>query len=107
MSEKDQYRVDLSELDGVVKRLKRLDKQMDGPAEKAKYGVTIPKGALGSNFIESTDLSSAHDEMEAYMDKTVTRLQKFISDFGLKADQTHGAYSDAEHDNAPKGQVEM
>lgn len=106
MSEKDQYRVDLSELDGIVKRLRHLDKQMDGPSEKAKYGVAIPKSALGTGFLESTDLSNAHDEMETYMDQTMTKLQKFISDFGTKANQAHGAYSDAEHDNAPK-QVEM
>lgn len=106
MSEKDQYRVDLSELDGIVKRLRRLDKQMDGPAEKAKYGVTLPKGALGTGFMESSDLAEAHDKMETYMDQTMTKLQKFIADFGKKANQAHGAYSDAEHDNAPK-QVEM
>ncbi|MGP4002268.1 hypothetical protein [Streptomyces sp. 8N706] len=98
MAEQKQYRVDLSELDGVVKRLRALDKDMDEPCSKVGYGTSISKTALGVNFGEAEDLTSAHDEMQTYMDQTLKKLQEFIRDFGLKAHTVHGAYDDAEHD---------
>ncbi|MFG2192544.1 hypothetical protein [Streptomyces sp. NPDC048639] len=98
MAEREQYRVDLSELDGVVSRLKSLDKDMDEPCSKVGYGTSISKTALGVNFGEAEELASAHDEMQTYMTETLKKLQQFIQDFGKKTQSVHGAYDDAEHD---------
>ncbi|MEV5598974.1 hypothetical protein [Streptomyces sp. NPDC052496] len=93
----EQYKVDLHELDNVVRQLKRLQADMDEPSQKVKYSTTIPKSAFGSNFIEASDLSSAHDDMQDYMAQTVKALQDLIRDFGDKTERSRGAYEDQEH----------
>ncbi|MER7026672.1 MULTISPECIES: hypothetical protein [Streptomyces] len=96
MSEK--FQVDLDELDGVVRRLKHLQADMDEPNEKIKYSTVIPKSAFGVDFDEAHDLSSAHDEMHNYMTQVITALQDLIRDFSGKAERSHGAYDDREQE---------
>ncbi|WP_234317566.1 hypothetical protein [Streptomyces rimosus] len=94
----EQYKVDLHELDNVVRQLKRLQGDMDEPSQKVKYSTTIPKTAFGKDFLEATDLSSAHDDMQEYMSQVVKALQDLIRDFGDKTERSRGAYEDQEHD---------
>ncbi|MFH8406765.1 hypothetical protein ACH4FX_18505 [Streptomyces sp. NPDC018019] len=94
----EQYKVDLHELDNVVRQLKRLQADMDEPSQKVKYSTTIPKSAFGSNFLEASELSTAHDDMQGYMAQTVKALQDLIRDFGDKTERSRGAYEDQEHD---------
>ncbi|MEF3112709.1 hypothetical protein [Streptomyces chrestomyceticus] len=94
----EQYRVDLHELDSVVRKLKGLQGDMDDPGQKVKYGTKVPKSAFGSNFNEAADIAAAHDEMQNYMSQVVDALQDLIKDFGEKAERSRGAYEDREQD---------
>ncbi len=67
----EQYRVDLHELDSVVRKLKSLQGDMDEPSQKVKYSTSIPKSAFGSNFNEAAKIATAHDEMQNYMSQVV------------------------------------
>ncbi|UGY93908.1 hypothetical protein [Streptomyces gobiensis] len=99
---KEQYRVDLSELDKVVQRIKRLDGAMDKPVGKVGYGTSLSKSALGKDFLEAPDLVNAHDEMQTYMDEVLKKMQALIRDFGQKTERARGSYDDAEHENSAK-----
>lgn len=93
----EQFKVDLDELDSVVRQLKRLQGDMDKPTQYVKYSTAIPKSAFGANFLESTDLGRAHDDMQEYMSQVVHALQDLIRKFGDKAEASRGAYEDQEH----------
>ncbi|MFG2227839.1 hypothetical protein [Streptomyces sp. NPDC048644] len=93
----EQFRVDLDELDAVVRQLKRLQGDMDEPSQKVKYSTSIPKSAFGENFIECGNLADAHDGMQAYMTQVINALQDLITKFGEKAEASRGAYEDQEH----------
>lgn len=92
-----QFKVDLEELDSVVRQLKRLQADMDEPSQKMKYSTTIPKSAFGDNFIECGDLAGAHDKMQNYMTQVITALQDLVTKFGDKTEASRGAYEDQEH----------
>ncbi|MEU7223169.1 hypothetical protein [Streptomyces chrestomyceticus] len=94
----EQYRVDLHELDSVVRKLKGLQGDMDEPSQKVKYSTSIPKSAFGANFNEATKVAAAHDKMQDYMSQVVDALQDLIKDFGEKAERSRGAYEDREQD---------
>lgn len=94
----EQYRVDLHELDSVVRKLKGLQGDMDEPNQKVKYSTSIPKSAFGSNFNEAAKIATAHDEMQNYMSQVVDALQSLIKDFGEKAERSRGAYEDREQE---------
>ncbi|KAA6214396.1 hypothetical protein CP973_35450 [Streptomyces albofaciens JCM 4342] len=94
----EQYRVDLHELDSVVRKLKGLQGDMDEPGQKVKYGTNIPKSAFGSNFNEASELGQAHDKMQHYMTQVVDALQDLIREFGEKAERSRGAYEDREQE---------
>ncbi|MFD7666154.1 hypothetical protein [Streptomyces sp. NPDC059788] len=94
----EQYRVDLHELDSVVRKLKSLQGDMDEPSQKVKYSTSIPKSAFGVNFGEAERLGVAHDKMQNYMSQVVDALQDLIKDFGEKAERSRGAYEDREQE---------
>ena len=92
-----QFKVDLEELDSVVRQLKRLQADMDEPSQKMKYSTTIPKSAFGVNFIECGKLANSHDKMQHYMTQVIDALQELITKFGEKTEASRGAYEDQEH----------
>lgn len=92
----EQFKVDLDELDNVVRQLKRLQGDMDDPSQKIKYSTAIPKSAFGANFHEADKISGAHDKMQSYMSEVITALQDLIKDFGEKTERSRGAYEDQE-----------
>ncbi|MFH8347961.1 hypothetical protein [Streptomyces sp. NPDC018045] len=94
----EQYRVDLHELDSVVRKLKGLQGDMDEPSQKVKYSTNVPKSAFGSNFNEAEKIAAAHDDMQHYMAQVVDALQDLIKDFGEKAERSRGAYEDREQE---------
>lgn len=93
----ERFKVDLDELDGVVRQLRRLRADMDEPSQKVKYSTTIPRSAFGSDFLEAGDLAGAHDGMQEYMSEVVNALQDLIHKFGEKTEASRGAYEDQEH----------
>ncbi|MFJ6746875.1 hypothetical protein ACIQNI_01585 [Streptomyces sp. NPDC091266] len=92
----EQFKVDLDELDSVVRQLRRLQADMDKPSQKVKYSTAIPTSAFGVNFLESGKIAKAHDGMQEYMSEVVHALQELIRKFGEKAEASRGAYEDQE-----------
>ncbi|MGW1839373.1 hypothetical protein [Streptomyces sp. NPDC002067] len=96
----EKFKVDLDELDDVVRQLKRLRREMDEPSQKVKFSTHIPESAFGGDFIERGKLAGAHDRMQGYMTEVITALQEVIHDFGDKTEASRGSYEDQEHDTA-------
>jgi hypothetical protein len=100
---KEQYGVDLSALDEVVKELNGVLKDMGGPKGKAEHNTFIPDGALGKGFSEERELYDEHARTKAYIhDEILKDIEDLIDDFGKKTEKTRGAYEDAEHDSSVK-----
>lgn len=99
----EQYGVDLSALDQVVKELNQVLKDMGGPKSKAQHNTYIPEGALGKGFSEESELYQAHAETKAKIeDEVLKKIEDLIDDFGKKTEKTRGAYDDAETANSVK-----
>ncbi|MFI0213024.1 hypothetical protein [Streptomyces lydicus] len=94
----ERFKVDLDELDSVVRQLRHLRADMDEPSQKVKYSTTIPKSAFGVNFLEAGKLAEAHDDMQSYMSQVINALQDLIHKFGEKTEASRGAYEDQEHE---------
>ncbi|MGW1375323.1 hypothetical protein ACWD6P_13755 [Streptomyces sp. NPDC002446] len=93
----ERFKVDLDELDSVVRQLRRLRADMDEPSQKVKYSTAIPKSAFGVDFLEAGELAKAHDDMQSYMSQVINALQDLIHKFGEKTEASRGAYEDQEH----------
>ncbi|MFJ9415806.1 MULTISPECIES: hypothetical protein [unclassified Streptomyces] len=91
------FKVNIDELDGVVRQLRRLQGDMDQTSQKVKYSTNIPKSAFGINFLEAGEISGAHDQMQGYLSDVVSALQDLIHKFGEKTEASRGAYEDQEH----------
>ncbi|MER5947727.1 hypothetical protein ABT127_16865 [Streptomyces sp. NPDC001904] len=96
----DGYKVDLSALDQVIKKLNGVIGDLGKTSADTKHNTYLPKGALGTGFDEAQKLSSAHDEMKTYLEAVVDHLESVMDDFGTKTKKAHGAYQDAEADTA-------
>ncbi|MER7984108.1 hypothetical protein ABTY53_00665 [Streptomyces noursei] len=94
----EQFRVDLEELDVVVRQLRHLQRDMDDPTQTVTYNTAIPRSAFGTNFVEAGKLAGAHDGMQAYLSDVLGALQDLIRTFGEKTEASRGAYEDQEHD---------
>ncbi|MEV5121625.1 hypothetical protein AB0K49_02265 [Streptomyces decoyicus] len=92
------FKVDLDELDGVVRQLRHLQGDMDETGQKVKYGTNIPKSAFGVNFGEAEEVSGAHDRMQTYLKDVVKALQDLTHNFGQKTEASRGAYEDQDHE---------
>ncbi|MFE6692140.1 hypothetical protein ACFVFQ_37470 [Streptomyces sp. NPDC057743] len=93
----EQFRVDLEELDVVVRQLRHLQRDVEEPGQAVKYGTTLPTSAFGTGFDEAGKLAGAHDGMQAYMADVLGALQDLLHTFGEKTEASRGAYEDQEH----------
>ncbi len=91
-------RVDLSELEETVRKLGRVTTAMGESVTKSQYNTFLPKGALGRNFAEQTDLDEAHDEMKSHIEEIIRVINQVVDDFGTNTKKAHGKYQNAEHD---------
>ncbi|WP_420035849.1 hypothetical protein ACN2WE_29620 [Streptomyces sp. cg28] len=101
----DGYKVDLSALDNVIKKLNGIIGDLGKTGQDTKHKTVLPAGALGlgscdAPFQEADDLSTAHDDMKKYLESVVYHLEEVMDDFGAKTKRAHGAYQDAEADTA-------
>jgi hypothetical protein len=96
----DGYKVDLSALDQVIRKLNGVIGDLGKANADTKHNTYLPKGALGSGFDEAEELSRAHDEMKTHLEEVVDHLESVMDDFGTKTKKAHGAYQDAEADTA-------
>ncbi|BCK69052.1 hypothetical protein CP981_24195 [Streptomyces platensis] len=92
------FKVDLDELDGVVRQLRHLQHDMNETGQNVEYGTNIPKSAFGINFGEAEEVSHAHDRMQTYLKDVVKALQDLTHKFGEKTESSRGAYEDQDHE---------
>jgi hypothetical protein len=90
------YKVDLSALDEVIKKLNQLVDEMSGPKTKAKYETNIPAHWLGTNFAEAMDLHSAHDMTKSNIEGYIDQLQALIVKYSSNTKQVQRNYDDQE-----------
>lgn len=95
----DQYRVDLSEIEGTITKLNRVLKDMSTSSQSTKNKTYLPQGALGTGFGEAKALYDAHEVMKERLYEIVAYLEEVLDDFGQKTKKTHDSFSDAEAEN--------
>ncbi len=95
----EQYKVDLSEIEGTISRLNGVLRDMGASSASAKSKTYLPEGALGTGFAEATQLYGAHQQMKRALEQIVQHLENVLDDFGQKTKKTHDAYQDAEAEN--------
>ncbi|MBA4864409.1 hypothetical protein H1V43_24250 [Streptomyces sp. PSKA54] len=95
----EQYKVDLSEIEGTITKLNRVIKDMSTSRASCTNKTYLPAGALGTGFGEATALYSAHEQMKKVLEQIVEHLEDVLDDFGQKTKKTHDAFQDAEADN--------
>jgi hypothetical protein len=93
------YKVDLSALDEVIKKLNRVVDDMGGPHTTAKYETYLPPGWLGKDFGEEQEFRSAHDDMKTKIEGYIKSLQDLIVQFSSNTSQVRRNYDDQEHKN--------
>lgn len=92
-------RVDLSELEETVRKLRRVSSAMSNTKNDSEYRTDIAPSAIGGGrFKEAAELSQAHDEMKRHINEIIDYLNVVIDDFGTKTQNSHGAYQDAEYE---------
>jgi hypothetical protein len=95
----EQYKVDLSEIEGTITRLNRVLKDMGTSSSNCKNKTYLPQGALGTGFAEAKALYDAHEVMKERLYEIVAHLEQVLDDFGQKTKKTHDAFADAEAQN--------
>ncbi|MEU0944690.1 hypothetical protein ABZ379_18100 [Streptomyces canus] len=95
----EQYKVDLSEIEGTITKLNGVLKDMSTSKASCQNKTYLPKGALGTGFGEAETLYAAHDQMKTVLEGVVQYLEDLLDDFGQKTKKTHDAFSDAEAEN--------
>ncbi|SCK33097.1 hypothetical protein [Streptomyces sp. WMMB 322] len=93
------YKVDLSALDEVIKKLNRVVDDMGGPHTCAKYETYLPPGWLGKGFSEEQGFRGAHDGVKSDIEGYIKQLQNLIVKFSSNASQVRRNYDDQEHKN--------
>jgi hypothetical protein len=90
------YKVDLSALDEVVKKLNRVVDDMGGPHTTAKYETHLPPGWLGQGFHEEDGLRQAHSDAKGAIEDYIKQLQQLVVKFSSNASQVRRNYDDQE-----------
>lgn len=99
----EQYRVDLSALDNVIKRLNGVLRDLGSANSDAKYKTNLSANALGTSapgakFAEAEQLLQAHSQVKLVIEAIVANLNDTVNDFSTKTKKAHGAYQDQEAD---------
>ncbi|MBT2491158.1 hypothetical protein J7E96_22060 [Streptomyces sp. ISL-96] len=93
-------RVDLSALDEVVSKLRRLLDDMDKADGKAKYDTFVPASAFGHpSFLEGGGLFQAHEKMKTDLEMAIKGLRGLIDEFGTSTSKVRGKYAEQEYAN--------
>lgn len=94
------YKVDLSALDEVIKKLNRVVDDMGGPKTCARYETYLPAGFLGQGFSEETDLRGAHDSTKSNIEGYIDKLQNLIVKYSSNTAQVRKNYDEQEQKNS-------
>jgi hypothetical protein len=90
------YKVDLSALDEVIKKLNRVVDDMGGPHTCAKYETYLPPGWLGKGFAEEDEFRVSHGFTKGKIEGYIKRLQGLINEFSSNTSQVRRNYDDQE-----------
>ncbi|EST23155.1 hypothetical protein N566_25925 [Streptomycetaceae bacterium MP113-05] len=94
------YKVDLSALDEVIKKLNRVVDDMGGPHTCARYETHLPSGWLGTNFDEEKGLYTEHNTTKNKIEGYISSLQDLIAKFSSDTAQVRRNYDDQEQQNS-------
>lgn len=93
----DGYKVDLSALDEVIKKLNQVVDGMGGPKTNAKYETNIPSGWFGNHeFQEAEGLRAEHDNVKGKIEGYIDSLQSLIVQFSSNTAQVRRNYDEQE-----------
>lgn len=90
------YKVDLSALDEVIKKLNRVMDDMGGPHTTSQYETYLPPGWLGKDFDEEKGLRQAHEDTKSAIGAYIKSLQELINEFSSNTAQVRRNYDDQE-----------
>ncbi len=92
------YKVDLSALDEVIKKLNQCVDGMGGPQSCAKYETNIPPGWFGkpAEFLEADGLQQTHDAAKGAIGGYIDRVQQLIVKFSSDSAQVRRNYDEQE-----------
>ncbi|MFJ9854369.1 hypothetical protein [Streptomyces sp. NPDC101150] len=102
MGGKDEYGVDLDALEEVVRELHKVLNFMGDAKSTSEHSTYLPKGSLGSNFSEVSELYGAHNDVRANITSVMKRVDALVDAFGKKSAKVRDAYQDAEAENSVK-----
>ncbi|MGK4581064.1 hypothetical protein [Kitasatospora sp. HPMI-4] len=88
----DGFRVDIDELEAVVKRLRALQQNLGQTANKSKYNTVVARSDFGGDFAEAQALYTAHDQLQQFLARTTADLDSLINEFGNKTKTVNDAY---------------
>lgn len=94
----EEYRVDLSALQQVIKRLNSLVDTMDGIGATAEYKTELPEGYLGRGFTQEAGLRVAHGKMKQDIADMVAELKKMILEVSEGTRVIHVGYDGREQE---------
>ena len=94
----EQYKVDLSELDGTITKLNRVIGELGRTTSTAKHSTHLPAGALGTGIHEAAELEQAHIEMKAHLEEIVDHLHEVMDRFGTKTKKVHDNYQESDYE---------
>jgi hypothetical protein len=94
-------RVDLSELDEVIRKLWRLLDDMDKAGTTSKYDTAIPEHAFGMTsgevlFQEAANLHAASSAVKTEIEGMIEALHGMIHDFSTKTSKVRDRYNNEE-----------
>jgi hypothetical protein len=91
------YKVDLSALDEVIKKLNNVVDGMGSPKTCAKYETNIPTGWFGTaDFQEAHGLQKEHDNVKGNIEGYIDKLQGLIVKFSSDTAQVRKNYDEQE-----------
>jgi hypothetical protein len=99
----DGYRVDLSALHELVRRLRWMHGELEQPRGKTVYETDIADGALGKGFKEIQDFERAHKQLKLFLEDKIKDLESLIDEFGTKSSRMRDEYHEAEYFGAGPG----
>lgn len=95
------YKVDLSALDEVIKKLNQVVDGMGGPKTCSKYETNIPSGWFGSpDFQEAEGLRTEHERVKLRIEGYIDSLQDLVVKFSSDTAQVRRNYDEQEQKNS-------
>lgn len=101
MGDGSDMRVDLSALDDVISKLRKLTDGMGSAKEKAKYQTEVPKKAFGKmdTFEEARELAGAYEKCKSDLERAIQGMEDLVEKFGTGTSKAKDRYHEQEYAN--------